>query len=338
MTDTLVELAPFTQLSERIWRVLGLNPSRFTLQGTNTYLIGTGPRKILLDCGEGIPDYVPLLEQSLQSISPQAYISDVIISHGHMDHFGGLESILSSPFFKHRGIRVHKFPAPTAPITFSNSSTNNNDDGDTDGNNTTVTLIDTADLGHLQHFPPFIHVLPLQDQQVFRTDGATLRVLHTPGHTPDHCTFYLEEEQSVFTADCILGHGTAVFEDLSAYLAGLKSILALNPIRLYPGHGPVIESGAPKIKEYIAHREQREQQIVGVLDTCSSSTTPLEIVQVLYKDYPVSLHQPAAYSVLLHLLKLEKDGRATWDRSLETCPLDTMWKRSDLLHKKWYRL
>jgi glyoxylase-like metal-dependent hydrolase (beta-lactamase superfamily II) len=316
------------------------------LQGTNTYLIGTGSRKILLDCGEGVPDYVPLLEQSLQSLSPQAYISDVIISHGHMDHFGGLESILSSPFFKHKGIRVHKFPAPTAPITFStsnsntNSNTNSDDDDERTKDNTPAiptTLIDTADLGHLQHFPPFIHVLPLHDQQVFRTDGATLRVLHTPGHTPDHCTFYLEEERSVFTADCILGHGTAVFEDLSAYLTGLKSILALEPIRLYPGHGPVIEAGVPKIKEYIAHREQRERQIIAFLSH-NASYTPLEIVQVLYKDHPKALHQPAAYSVLLHLLKLEKDGRATWDRSLETCPGDTMWKRLELLNKKWHRL
>lgn len=299
----------------------------------------------MLDCGEGVPGYVPLLEQSLQSLSPQAYISDVIISHGHMDHFGGLESILSSPFFKHKGTRVHKFPAPTAPSTFSTSNTNSNASSDDEGTadsstpRITTTLIDTADLGHLQHFPPFIHVLPLQDQQVFRTDGATLRVLHTPGHTPDHCTFYLEEERSVFTADCILGHGTAVFEDLSAYLTGLKSILALNPIRLYPGHGQVIESGAPKIKEYIAHREQREQQIITFLKNgTSSSYTPLEIVQALYKDHPAALHQPAAYSVLLHLLKLEKDGLATWDRSLETCPLDTMWKRLDLLNKKWHRL
>ncbi|CAO3597941.1 unnamed protein product [Absidia cylindrospora] len=343
MAEALVKLAPFTRLSDRVWRVLGLNPGQFTLQGTNTYLIGTGPRKILLDCGEGIPDYVPLLEKSLQSISPQAYISDITISHGHMDHFGGLDSLLSTPFFKHKGIRVHKFPASTAPTTFSsctNNSTNSSDDV-----YKPTTVIDIADLGHLQHFPTDIQVQPLHDQQVFRTEGATLKVLHIPGHTQDHCTFWLEEEQCVFTADCILGHGTAVFEDLSAYLAGLKSILALAPTRLYPGHGELVEPAIPKIKEYIAHREQREKQIIDFLATAPNhdgtspqAYTPLDIVEVLYKDYPTSLHLPAAHSVLLHLLKLEKDGVVTWDRSLETSPATAMWKRSELLQKKWHHL
>ncbi|KAI8099388.1 beta-lactamase-like protein 2 [Halteromyces radiatus] len=322
MTETLTKLAPFTRLSDRVWRVLGGNPGRFTLQGTNTYLIGTGPRKLLLDCGEGVPDYVPLLEQSLQAISPQAYISDVIISHGHKDHFGGLEGILSTPFFQRKGIRVHKFPISSS--SSSCSITNDN-----------ITVIDTADLGHLQHFPPDIHVHPLHDQQVFQTEGATLKVLHTPGHTQDHCTFWLEEEQSVFTADCILGQGTAVFEDLSAYLEGLRSILRLHPVRLYPGHGPIVEPALPKIKEYIAHREQREQQ---VLDFLNKPSTPMEIVQVLYRDYPASLHLPAAHSVLLHLLKLEKDRRVTWDKSNESSPPHGSWKRADLLSKKWHRL
>ncbi|KAI7858442.1 beta-lactamase-like protein [Circinella umbellata] len=286
MSEALVTLPSFTQLSKQVWRVLGLNPGKFTLQGTNTYLLGAGAKKLLIDSGQGIPEYIPLLHDSLQKISPEAYISDIIITHGHPDHFGGLKDILGSSLLnkQQKKITVHKFPAPILHRYSEDQSS----------------------------FPEDVLFEPLYDGKVFQTDSVTLRTVHTPGHTKDHCTFWFEEENSLFTADCVLGQGTAVFEDLHEYLVGLQKLLKLKPGKLYPGHGPVIEEGTAKIKEYINHRELREKQLVDLLTSKEDKKqwTSMEVTSVLYKDYPESLHLPAARGVMLILQKLEKEGKA----------------------------
>ncbi|KAG0167885.1 Beta-lactamase-like protein 2 [Apophysomyces sp. BC1034] len=279
MSNKLPTLPNFTRLSERVWRVLGLNPGLWTLQGTNTYLVGLGPQKILIDCGEGEPAYLPLLLQSLQQISPDAYISDIIITHCHVDHWRGLKDIL--PVFENA--RVHKYPLPPGC----------NDEEH-----------------HMLGFP-IIQVHPLHDNQLFKLPDTTLRVIHTPGHAKDHCSFWLEEESVLFTADCVLGHGSAVFDDLHEYMMTLRKLISLNPIRLYPGHGPVVEEGAARVKQYIRQREQHEQQIINLmLQDRQKHWTVLEIVENLYENLDNIKHALILRQVGLHMLKLEKDGRA----------------------------
>jgi glyoxylase-like metal-dependent hydrolase (beta-lactamase superfamily II) len=126
----------------------------------------------------------------------------------------------------------------------------------------------------------------------------------------------------MFTGDTVLGQGTAVFEDLATYLSSLEKMKGMFSGRAYPGHGPVIDDGRAKIVEYIQHRQQREQQIIEVLSSPRPSGEPsedkdladwhsMDIVKIIYKDVPESLHVPAHGGVMQVLKKLQREDKVT---------------------------
>jgi ribonuclease/clavin/mitogillin len=169
--------------------------------------------------------------------------------------------------------------------------------------------------------------LDIKDGQTFQVEGATLRTVHSPGHTQDHMALILEEEDAMFTGDNVLGYGTAVFEDLRTYLRSLDKMRGLFKGRAYPGHGPVIEDGPSRILEYIRHRKMREDQVIQVLKSRKQEPgvavgepdawTSMEIVEVIYKDVPENLHLPANGGVLQILSKLEAEEKVVEDGRTE---------------------
>uniref|UniRef100_A0A915E053 Metallo-beta-lactamase domain-containing protein n=1 Tax=Ditylenchus dipsaci TaxID=166011 RepID=A0A915E053_9BILA len=128
----------------------------------------------------------------------------------------------------------------------------------------------------------FLSISSEKDGYELNVEGASLRVIHTPGHTNDHLSIYLKEENSLFSGDCILGEGSSIFEDLHDYMKSLEVLKNLSVERIYPGHGPVIESPADKIDEYVAHRMKREKQILDYLATVESATV-MTVTSAVYK-------------------------------------------------------
>jgi ribonuclease/clavin/mitogillin len=170
----------------------------------------------------------------------------------------------------------------------------------------------------------------IQDGQRFQVDGASLRAIFSPGHAQDHMSLVLEEEDAMFTGDNVLGHGTAVFEDLLTYLQSLEKMRGHFRGRAYPGHGAVIEDGPSKILEYIRHRQHRENQVIQVLKSSKHSGdfkanvnevddwTSMEIVKVIYKDVPENLHMPANGGIVQILHKLEEEEKVVEDTKTGT--------------------
>ena len=145
--------------------------------------------------------------------------------------------------------------------------------------------------------------------------------MHSPGHAQDHLCYFLDEERALFTGDVVLGVGTTVIPqdggNLSDYLATLRRLQTLDVAHLYPGHGPVIENGPEKLAQYLAHRLEREAQILQELT--GGARTVEEMVRSIYREYPERLYAAAGQSVLSHLQKLEQEQRVVRDDSQPAC-------------------
>jgi glyoxylase-like metal-dependent hydrolase (beta-lactamase superfamily II) len=145
-----------------------------------------------------------------------------------------------------------------------------------------------------------------------RAGGVELEPVPTPGHSADHCCFWLGAERAMFTGDHILGRGTTVVEwpsgDMGAYLDSLEVVLRFEPARLYPGHGPMVGDPATTIRRYIDHRMQREAQVVAAMQ--AGDRAPDQMVRRIYADVDPALYRFAELSVRAHLTKLVREGRA----------------------------
>jgi endoribonuclease LACTB2 len=280
---------------------MGLNPGPMTLDGTNTYIVGSGNRRCLVDTAEGIPQYLEALKAALAAseegcVKPE--IASIVLTHWHRDHVGGVPHVKGA----FPNAVLYKVPSLCAAAQHEEASATNN--------------------GLLALIDPMI-ALPksLTTQRPFLAvdDESTLEFVLTPGHTDDHVTLRLVEENALFTGDCILGAGSSVFACYAEYMASLETLKDLNPTLLYPGHGPVVNDAMGRIMEQIAHRGKREEQILSALkalsatsaspSSCDGSATIVDIVGVVYRDVPPHLHPAAAFNVLHNMKKLLRDGK-----------------------------
>jgi glyoxylase-like metal-dependent hydrolase (beta-lactamase superfamily II) len=147
----------------------------------------------------------------------------------------------------------------------------------------------------------------LQDGAEVAVGQDRLVAVHTPGHTSDHLCFQLGSD--LFTGDHIMGGSTVIIEDAAAYMRSLRKIAALEPDRLYPGHGPELADGGQVIADYIDHRVARERQILDAL--AGGARTIDEIVDAVYANLDPSLRLAATIQVHTQLIKLGNEGRVS---------------------------
>jgi glyoxylase-like metal-dependent hydrolase (beta-lactamase superfamily II) len=141
-------------------------------------------------------------------------------------------------------------------------------------------------------------------------EGTRVDVIATPGHTEEHVC-YLTADGDLFTGDTILGTGTTTIfppdGHMGDYMRSLETLRACHPRRIYPAHGPVRDDAVALIDQYIAHRLERERQILEAI--AAGATTTAEMRVRIYPVLDERLHGAAEIQIEAHLIKLREEGR-----------------------------
>ncbi len=254
-------------------RVLCANASMMTGPGTNTYVLGEREMAVV-DPGPAMPAHTDAIMQALSG-RPLKWI---FVTHSHGDHSPGTAALQALT-----GASVIGF-APPQDALYQDAS-----------------------------FTPDRLFL---DGERITCDGFTVQLIHTPGHVSNHVCFLLEEDGLLFTGDHILQGTTPVIlppdGDMRDYLASLEQLRELPLQALAPGHGDIMHEPAQMISTLIRHRLRREQKIVTALQDLGPATLDELVVQA-YDDVAEHLIPWAKKTLLAHLIKLQRDGRASAD-------------------------
>lgn len=145
----------------------------------------------------------------------------LLLTHGHIDHMGGAADVAEPG-----GIATYVHP---------------DDDY--------LTLDPVSQFRMLFGAPPVdayrppVNRRPLADADVLDLGGLSIRVLHTPGHTPGHCCFSLVDEGVLLSGDQLfagsIGRTDLPGGDFPTLMASMRRVMQLpDETRVLPGHGP----------------------------------------------------------------------------------------------------
>jgi len=240
---------------------------------TNAYLIGE-KELALVDPGSGDPEHLKDLFALVDHLAAEGRrVIMIVVTHHHPDHTGGVAACrerLGARVAGHRDLAAH---VPLDVVV---------KDGDW---------------------------LPLAPG----LNDWTIQVLETAGHTRDSISLWHPKRRALFCGDLLPGGGGSVVidppdGDMLTYLASLERCAALEPVTLFPAHGSPSGAAGRRIRALIAHRLEREAKVLAALGPEPRSLA--ELLPRVYDDTARELWGWAARSLLAHLEKLEREGRA----------------------------
>ena len=275
------EYGQATAISPGIRRVIARNPSAFTLYGTGTYILGHG-QVAVIDPGPPDPAHIEAIVRATAGET----ITHMLVTHTHMDHSPGC-----------RLLAAHT-DAPT--VAFGPH-----------GAGKIAAGVQVEEGGDMD-FEPDITVSP---GDLIEGDGWSVECVYTPGHTSNHICYAFREEEVLFSGDHVMGWSTSVISppdgDMKSYMASLDLLLDRDDAVYWPTHGPAITEPKRHVRAFIAHRQEREEQIRQCLAVGTRRIA--DMVPTMYVGVAKQLYPAAARSVFAAMAYLVERGEVICD-------------------------
>ncbi len=292
---------------------------------SNLYIIGNGP-VTLIDTGPKFPGSFEFVQQELKrSGFDMTDIERIIITHGHVDHFGLAGKIIeivgsSTPCLIH------------AEDIWRISSEAFQEEGWSEeaGNLMAMVHMPQKEIEKIKNrfsifselCDPIDEASPLENGDEIIGDGYHLKVVHTPGHSPGTICLYESHKKILFSGDHIIRHITPNplmeikrdhlrdpdYQSLKAYMQSLHKLKGLDVRFVFPGHGEYITDLPGIISTYIEHHRQRMDRVWEAL---KKKSRPLyDLIDDVFSHVPETDVFLAISEILVHLEMLINEGRA----------------------------
>ncbi len=296
-------------------------PTPFYVGDVNVYLIREDP-VTLIDVGPKTPEATEALRRGLAVHGITfADVRRIVLTHAHEDHCGLAKQVRDEA--KDAEVFVHEWESGHLVGRLSQES------------NRRLLLrsgVPERVFDEMRELYQKVSLLtdsladgefkPLVDGSDLEFAAGTIKVMHTPGHTPGSCSFVREADRTMVCGDCVLKRITPNpivspdpvdpdrrFRSLSEYLVSLARIREQRPTLIYGGHGEPITDFDEIFNRYVRAIDERQRKVLSLLSP--NGSTAFEAAQVLFPNAATDdIHRFLAVSeTIAHLDHAESEGK-----------------------------